>query len=140
MTSAKSARFLPGGKKIGVEGDPGTAWIVTLPIDERPADDLVKVARLLSGPLAASEAGAISAQPESLETVWRQMKAKYPSDFTISPGEVDAWHETQAGSSELEGQWFAAAFHLKQLLLLHPGDPLLSQRLAAANKHLTVGD
>jgi hypothetical protein len=140
MSSAKKAWFLAGGLKIGVEGGGGTAWIVTLPIDERPADDLVKVARLLSGPLAASEASSAPVRPEPLEMVWQQMKAKYPSDFTTSPQEVEAWHESQALSSELGGQWFAAAFHLKQLLLLRPGDSLLLQRLALANEHFKAAN
>jgi hypothetical protein len=44
-----------------------------------------------------------------------------------------AWHQQQAREAEQSGQWFAAAFHLRQLLLQEPANAALHFRLALAD-------
>jgi hypothetical protein len=41
----------------------------------------------------------------------------------------------EAQDSELQAQWFAAAFHLERLLSLRPADQSFTQRLARAKEH-----
>jgi WD40 domain-containing protein len=46
------------------------------------------------------------------------------------------WAEQQADAAEKAGDWFAAAFHLQQLIRLRPDDADLKERLRAANAKL----
>jgi hypothetical protein len=46
------------------------------------------------------------------------------------------WREQQAADAEAGGRWFAAAFHLGQLLRERPDDPSLYARRCRAELHL----
>ncbi|HVS38451.1 MAG TPA: WD40 repeat domain-containing protein [Gemmataceae bacterium] len=46
------------------------------------------------------------------------------------------WHEQQAADAEKAGQWFAARFHLNQLLKDDPNNAGLLRRRDAAEAHL----
>jgi tRNA A-37 threonylcarbamoyl transferase component Bud32 len=46
------------------------------------------------------------------------------------------WHHSQAAEAEAAAQWFAAAFHLKQLLAHDPNDADLQRRLKAVQERL----
>jgi hypothetical protein len=121
--------FLPDGSHILTSTSLGDSWIWQLSSDPRPVGDLLSLAWLLSGSVGVAPVETGHRSSASLETTWRQLRAKYPADFTVSPAQITAWHEFQANESEQENQWFAAAFHLRQLLALHPNDPALTARL-----------
>jgi WD40 repeat protein/serine/threonine protein kinase len=121
--------FLPDGSHILTSTSLGDSWIWQLAADPRPVEDLLSLAWLLSGSVGVAPVETGHRSSASLETTWRQLRAKYPADFTVSPAQITAWHEFQANESEQENQWFAAAFHLRQLLALHPNDPTLAARL-----------
>ena len=93
---------------------------------------------LLAGGKIAS-AGVSPSREGSLESLWRRLRAKYPSEFRTSSEEIAAWHEFEAATSELGEQWFAAAFHLERLHAMRPGDQALSERLARVKKLLPQG-
>jgi WD40 repeat protein len=133
-------RFLPGCRWIATSDQKGQAWLWEAPLDERPVEDLGAVAHLLSGSRPASARTSASSKEESLESLWRRLRAKYPSDFMTSSDEIAAWHELEAAKSELQQQWLAAAFHLERLLALRPGDQALSGRLARVNGQLQKGN
>jgi hypothetical protein len=103
-------------------------------------DDLRKLGCLLSGTAVAPSGEVISPHSESLEALWRQLQTRYPSGFATSTEEVADWHEFEAEESELEQQWFAAAFHLQRLLSMRPGDSSLTGRLARVQLHLKSGN
>lgn len=132
-------RFLPDGRWIVTSDLKGQAWLWEVPLDERPIEDLRAVARLLTGSRPASARTSASSKEDSLESLWGRLRAKYPSDFTTSSEEIAAWHESEAATSEFEGQWVAAVFHLERLLALRAGDQALSGRLARAKEHLQPG-
>lgn len=46
------------------------------------------------------------------------------------------WHVQQAAAAENAGDWFAAAFHLRQLILLRPDEADLKERLQIATVKL----
>ncbi len=48
------------------------------------------------------------------------------------------WHQQQAAQAEQDKDYFAAAFHLRQLRLDHPHAPILLQRLAALLQRLAA--
>jgi WD40 repeat protein len=114
----------------------GTLWKLTL--DDRPATDLIQLGELLTGGGISQLGGPPTVQKESLQVLWDRLRAKYPSDFEVSPEAIDAWYNLQVKSSRDEEQWFAEAFNLRQLLALHPGDPNLIKQLAIANQRLAA--
>ena len=73
---------------------------------------------------------------ESLAALWLDLSSRYPSDFTVTPGEVEAWHEFEAAKFQEKNQWSAAAFHLRILLALCPDDPATVARLNRVKEKL----
>ncbi|MGD0260967.1 MAG: serine/threonine-protein kinase [Verrucomicrobiota bacterium] len=140
VATLANAKFLADGRRIVTSDGKGNFWKWDLPLDERPVDDLRKLGRLLSGTTVAPPGNVNSPQSESLEALWRQLQTRYPSGFATSNEEVAGWHEFQAEESELEQQWFAAAFHLQRLLSMRPGDQSLAERLARAQERLKSGN
>jgi hypothetical protein len=132
------ASFLPGGREIVTCDKRGQAWIWEVPEDRKPIEDIRAMVCLLAGGQIASAGVSTAPRQGSLESLWRRLRAKYPAEFTTSSGEIAAWHEFEAASSELEEQWSAAAFHLERLHAMRPGDPGLSERLARAKKLLPL--
>jgi WD40 repeat protein/serine/threonine protein kinase len=123
-----SARFLADNRKIVTLDKQGNTRVWDLPVDQTPASDLQLLARLLSSGAEMPELTA-PAQAEPLKILWQRMRAKYPAYFTVSSQEIAAWHDVQAQDSDLNDQWFAAAFHLKRLSLLRRSDRSLPERL-----------
>jgi hypothetical protein len=136
ITRLSDARFLADGRRIFTSDPQGHCWIWPLPIDERPVEDLQMFGQLLSSRNVALPGQLPPPHPEMLPALWQQLRNKYPSSFTVSAQEIEAWHEFQAWESEAELQWFAAAFHLERLLALRPGDAAIMERLNAAKANL----
>ncbi len=133
------ARFSTDASRIVTSDRHGNCWLCELPVDRRPANDLMMLARLLSGD-TVTPWGQVNAHKQgSLQAIWRRLRSQYPADFSTSTAEIAAWHEFQATESELEGQWSAATFHLDRCRSLRPGDPNLAERLARARQHLPAG-
>jgi WD40 repeat protein len=130
------AKFLADGHRIVASDFRGNAWIWELPLDKIPMDDLKMISRLLSGNLSNSTDGLASSKSKSPEAMWERLQAQYPSNFTVSAQEIEAWHEFEAEDSEANQEWYAAVFHLQQLLSLHPDSPKILDRLTRANEHL----
>jgi WD40 repeat protein len=120
------AVFLANGSQIITFDQQGHARLWQLSVDQRPAKDLSKLSRLLSGDMVASSTDSARQKPELLMKVWRDLKAKYPSEFHTSPEEIIAWHESIFRDSEYAGDWKSAAFHLKRLMVIDPDDKTLS--------------
>jgi len=134
LTSLVRAGFLADQSRIVTVDDKGSSQVWKFSVERRPLSTVLSLVRLLSSDTTLG--AAASPASESLENLWQQFRARYPADFTTSSEEIAAWHELQAEDSELQAQWFAAAFHLEHLLPLRPGDTTVSQRLAQAKDHL----
>jgi len=130
-----AATFLNNGKAIFTVDAGGEARVFRLPFDGRAADDLVAIARVLSGDLIAPLASELDSK-EPLALAWQRLRATYPLSFAASSGKMAAWHESQAQESEREGQWGAVAYHLQRLAALRPLNDSLEQRLERAQQRL----
>jgi WD40 repeat protein len=135
---AADARFLADNRHIVAFDYAGNVRQWTLTRDDWPISDLGAFASVLTGETLGIADRPASSSSESLHAAWQQLRAKYPSAFTVSPSEVRAWHSFQAELSEGRRQWFAAAFHLNQLISSSPPDPSLLERLDRAQKHLSA--
>ncbi len=134
------AQFLVEGQRIVVSDLHGNHHIWVIPIEQRPADDVRKLARLLSGDKVVFSGSLPPPASESIKAIWQQLRNKYPSGFNTSTLEIAAWDDFEAEDSEQAQQWFAAAFHLRRLLLVRPGDQDVATRLYRANDHLKKDD
>jgi WD40 repeat protein len=134
--SLVDARFLGNGRRIITTDRDGTSRIWDLPIDQRPAAELVQFARLLNGDMISTAGAFKSAKAQPLAQAWGRLRSKNPDDFTVSDQEVAAWHKLQADESEAQMEWSAAIFHLERLLALEKGRAAIDQRIARARSHL----
>jgi len=132
------AMFLGDDSQIATADGDGSPSIWKLPFDHKPVEDLILLARLLSGNSVVPAGQLSPPESESLLPIWHHLKTKYPSTFVISADEIAAWHEYQAEDSEIQHQWSAAAFHLERLLAMRNGDQPLANRLAAVKGHLSA--
>jgi WD40 repeat protein len=139
LTPLARAGFLADQSHIITIDDQGNTQSWQLCIEQQPVSTLLSLVRLLSSDATPGTAGSQSVPSEALETLWPRLRTQCPTNFVTSQAEIVAWHELQAQDSELQAQWFAAAFHLKRLLSLHPGDPSLTQRLDRAEGRLHNG-
>jgi hypothetical protein len=97
--------------------------------DERPAEDLLRLAQLLS-----QQKDHTSQNPQTLDAAefraaWEQLRAKYPESFTSSSRDDHEWHLhgydrhlSGAATCERRELWEEAARHLDQFLQTQPGD------------------
>jgi WD40 repeat protein len=132
------AMFLPDGGQIATTDGIGNSSIWKLPFDKKPVEDLIMLARLLSGN-SVTPAGQLSPpESKSLLPIWHRLKTTYPSSFATSTDEIAAWHEYQAEDCEMQHQWFAAAFHLERLMAIRNGEQPLADRLAVVKEHLSA--
>jgi len=129
-------KFLGDKYHLLTSGTHGKAWVWQLPHETRPAVDLIRLSRLLSGDRPAPAVGLSQPNSESLQETWRQLRTRYTNQFQLSPQEVAAWHEFEAEESELHKQWSGAVFHLQHLLEMHPGDRSFRDRLEKAQQEI----
>ncbi len=131
---------LPAGKDVVlVTTERGKrSWIWHLPVDDRPTTELADISELLSAQRISSSGRLAPAQLDALKALWTRLRASHPAQFTVSRGEIAAWHEFQSEDCELREQWSGAIFHLEQLMKLHPGEEALAARLVKAREHLTA--
>jgi WD40 repeat protein len=133
-------RFLADGRHLVTTDGVGNTWIWDLPVDNRPVEDLRLLARLLAGDTVTASGNLPGSELQSPEAVWQRLRTRYPSSFTTSPEEISAWHEQQTAASELEGQWFAEGFHLRELLRLHPGNEALLKRIELNKTRMNISE
>jgi WD40 repeat protein len=107
--------FSPDGRRLRTATAGGTARVWELPADDRPADDLVALARLWAGGRIDDAGAFIPLTAEESQAAFAELRRKYPADFTTPSDGAAAWHREQAAEAEANREWFAAAFHLRVL-------------------------
>ena len=130
---ALHTKYVPGGRIFG--GHVGELRWPTkkdLPHDSRPIADLVRVAELMSGNRIDSWGGLVPLDIKDVTNYWALLRASDPTNFSSSTPNSIAWHEHQARCCESDCDWWAARFHLDQLIKLQPGDTVVRARRAYA--------
>jgi WD40 repeat protein len=136
LQTLRSARFIGDDTRVVTVDRNGDASLWELPVETKPANDLVSLAGLLCGGKINPSLGLRPASSESIESVWRRLRANYPECFETSKAQISAWHEFEAQESALEGNWTAAAFHWQLLLQARPADPFVIKHCAEAQSKL----
>jgi WD40 repeat protein len=83
--------FSPDGRRLLTVGR-SAAQNWDLRPDVRPAEDLVRLAVLLSGHQVDNSGGYVPVSKEVLVYAWKTLQAKYPGEFT-TPAEALAWQK-----------------------------------------------
>jgi WD40 repeat protein len=120
--SVVGARFVAGGQAVLTIEYRGPRRRWELISDPRPLPELDRIAQLLAAHTVDPIGGAIPISHQELETLWHDLRVKYPRDFAVTPEEVLRWHERELEKNEADKQWTAALFHVDQLLKLKPDE------------------
>lgn len=136
LAGLSKAAFLADGRHLYTQDTQGVCRIWNLPLEKRPIADLTALARLLSGHTEMRYGNQSSDHGQSLEDIWKRLDSQYPGAFNVSSDEVLRWHEIQAEQSDVEQNWFAEAFHLRELNDIQPRNTKLAAELARIERHL----
>lgn len=139
LSKPEQVVFLPGELRIAASETDGGVRVWELFSEQKPVEDLLSMAWLLSGGTLTGGGELSVVKPESPGSLWQRLQTKYPADFETSSAEIAAWHEFAGQESEGRQDWRATVFHLRRLLLLRPDDAVLAIRLADAQDHLGKG-
>ena len=128
--SIVQVRFLDADRGLFTLGRTGKAWLWPLPQRVLPTEDLLELCTVLNPRLALSLGS--THPPGSRLTLWKELRAKYPTLFTVSAEELADWHDQQAALCEQRQCWRGALLHLDRLAALRPKDPDVARRRQAA--------
>jgi WD40 repeat protein/serine/threonine protein kinase/tetratricopeptide (TPR) repeat protein len=130
--SIRGLRFRPDGKELFTAGPTGTVWAWELPSTERPIEELVQLAQLLSGSRIDEHRGLMPMAPAALRDVWSSLRRTHGELFHFSAEEVKAWHRQTAEECARGRHWNAARWHLDRLLEQEPDNWLYRARRGRA--------
>ncbi len=131
--AVRNALFARDMRLLVTAGADRTARVSDLSPDERPEEDLVRLAQLFTGQ-KLDAVGAFEAVPaEEWRALWQALRAKYPDALAPAPAPAQlAWHRAVARDRETRAESFAAAFHLGRLIAAAPTEAGLRVRRARA--------
>ena len=144
-------QFAAAGTQVLATGAPGDGWMIwesatnavpapwqmwSVAPDERPVDEIILLGELLSGHRLGLDGQPTLIDAAALATTWQRLRSRYPDDFKVSRQDVLAWHQENATVNEQAGNWFAARFHLDQLLKIQPEEAPLKERRQRALERL----
>jgi tetratricopeptide (TPR) repeat protein len=131
----RHAALTPDGRRVVTASQDKTARVWDLPMDDRPAEDLVQLAELLAGYRLDEQGGMNPLDGDSWNRSWDILHGRYPAQFVSTPQEVREWHREEAAACAAAGLWSGAILHHDLLLKLDPGNAdsrsLRGQALAA---------
>src|ERR1043165_258238 len=113
----------------------GDAWLWKVKSNLFPIEDLTLLAQVLNGTLENNNEERSS---KKLFLAWRDLKARYPEQFTTTDQELLAWHRQQGELSFADGQWAAALFHFDYFLALQPQEVSILQLRLKAHQQLSL--
>lgn len=109
-----------------------------LTADTGSVDFLRSLGRVLSSVNVNESGGLVAFDSVERRKEYQQLREKEPMRFAVSKDTIRSWHELRAAMTEREGKWFAAAWHLDQLLAMSADNVDLSRR--RANVAAELGD
>jgi tetratricopeptide (TPR) repeat protein len=115
------AAFSPDGRGVVTASGDGTARVWEVSMDERPAEDWVRLTQFFAGAMDRFGAHTVMS-PEKMAAEWTYLRAKYPQDFTVTAAQAAAWHRREVAASLGAQNGPAALFHLDQMRALVPPD------------------
>jgi WD40 repeat protein len=87
------ATFSPDSRRLLVPGAGNKLRVFELTKDERPLEDLLRLAQLLSAQRIDANGGVMTVEPSVLSKSWQYLRRKYPEQFAPSQGAIQAWQQ-----------------------------------------------
>jgi len=78
--------FAPDSRRLATIAEDHKLRLWNLPKDDRPIEDLRKLAQLFSGRLLDDAGGETALSPEQFAALWQELSAAYPSEFLPPTG------------------------------------------------------
>lgn len=141
----KAVACRPGGNMVLTRSNDIIAQLWTLPVPAAAdPEGAYQSLELVTG-MKLDEGGTLHMLSRRQWLDRRQRLGTLASPPIPPPEALLTWHETQAAKSEYDRKWFAAAFHLRLLIVAHPNDTRLRMRLSLAlagqaSAELAAGD
>ncbi|HZT81132.1 MAG TPA: tetratricopeptide repeat protein, partial [Gemmataceae bacterium] len=126
--------FNPAGNRLLTAGVRAQLW--RLEGDDRPAEDLQQLARLLAESRVEEAGGLVPLETDEVRAIWDDLRPKYPELFAATPEEIRAWHQREIAECEASGCWHGATWHIDRLLAAEPRSAALYRLRAAADAGL----
>jgi WD40 repeat protein len=105
--------FSPDGRRLATVSWDGAARVWDLPgPDQRPLEDLVLLAQVLSTQRVDATDGLVEVEAAAQYRALEELRSRYPADFAASVPEALAWHQREADACLREKNGSAALFHL----------------------------
>jgi WD40 repeat protein/tetratricopeptide (TPR) repeat protein len=121
------AAFSPDGRLVVTASQDHTARVWNLAADDRPPDDLLLLAELLSGRHVDASGGLIAVPAAQVRDAWQSLRPRFPADFTTATL-PDIWDRREAEACEAADNWAGALLHLDRLLASAPDAGLYARR------------
>jgi tetratricopeptide (TPR) repeat protein len=116
----ESASFSSDGRVLLTACD-RAARVWSLSVDDRTADDWLRLAQLLSCSRMHAQGGRpVPLLPDELRAAWDELRRKSASAFVVAPRDAITWHAEAARACEKIGRWDAALPHLEHLAVHDP--------------------
>src|SRR5262249_10054471 len=131
------AMFSPDSRRVFTAAGT-TAWLWDLAADQRPIEELVRLAQVIGGHRAVAGASIPPLDTDQFQRVWEEMRARYPEEFGRDTLDMLTWHRREAEEASKtperhqlidgavygfgkEANEYAALFHLERLIAAKPG-------------------
>ncbi|MBI4660817.1 MAG: protein kinase, partial [Verrucomicrobia bacterium] len=115
----------------------GHARVWELNEERRPAEDLVLLARVLSGQEIDANGSLSPLEPAALSNAWQRLRLKYPAAFTTTTDDLVRWNWDESEAAAKAKQWSGALFHLDHLINAQPTNKLYWSRRGYAHAALS---
>jgi WD40 repeat protein/tetratricopeptide (TPR) repeat protein len=123
------------GEPVTPPGDDRRVW--QLPPDERPLEDLERLAQVLSGRRIDEAGGYVPVEAAAFRESWTALVAKYGRSFLAAgAAEALAWHRQAARDCAAAEEWPGAILHLDRLIDAAPASAKLHYDRGAAHAAL----
>jgi hypothetical protein len=110
------AAFSPDGRRVVTASHDQTARVWDLPLDVRPAEDLIRLAEVLANHSLDEQGGISPLDGDSLNGKCQTLHRKYPAPHAWAPEQIRAWHREEAAACAAAGLWRGAIQHLDTVL------------------------
>jgi WD40 repeat protein len=132
----QDARFSPDGRRLVTTAWVGGALVWDLTPDDRPLENLVRSASILSGRRVDASGVAVPVETSELQEAYEALRRKDLEALSATPAQVLGWHHQQALACEKALAWEAAVVHLDRLVQASPGVEALKLRRGIAHAFL----
>ena len=131
-----SAQFTPDGRRLILITGAGDLEYYDLTPDDRPVEDLGRLALVLSVCRIDASGSAVPVSSSELREAYEALLDKHRETFRATAKQLSGWDLRQAEKCEASGLWSAAVEHLSRVITAEPDDLALRIRRGLAHAEL----